>query len=95
MPDSVLAEAWQRTRERAVTFRKNKKNLFTARLAKRLASLAFIRSWKTTHEKRLATGMRRPTPNALLVILMPGAAWRRLYSLMLINRIIRRTVASS
>lgn len=42
-----------------------------------------------------ATGTRRPTPKALVVTFNPGAAWRRLYSLMLMSRSTRRTVASS
>jgi hypothetical protein len=42
-----------------------------------------------------AIGIRRPTPNARLVTLMPGAACSRLYSLMSTRRCTHRTVFSS
>src|ERR1043166_9329892 len=51
----------------------------------------------TGHDSRYrwAIGIRRPTPNALLVTFNPGAAWRRLYSFESINRTIRFTVGAS
>jgi hypothetical protein len=42
-----------------------------------------------------AMGMRRPMPKALEVIFRPGAAWRRLYSLLSMVRITHCTVWGS
>src|SRR5687768_3511350 len=41
-----------------------------------------------------AIGMRRPTPNAFLVRIRPGAAWRRLYSLDCTKASTRSTIAA-
>jgi hypothetical protein len=70
---------------------------FIAYLPHRLSTIPVLEVSKTSevcHLYRLVIGSRRSLPKARGVILTPGGAWRRLYSLRSTMPMTRRTVAS-